>query len=63
MTAKDTVKALLERLPDECSLNEVLYRLDVLQAVAHGDAHLQAGRTIPHEQAAKNSCDGARCID
>ena len=38
MTTKDTVKALLERLPDDCSLDDVLYHLYVVQAVARGDA-------------------------
>ena len=50
MTTKGTVKALLERLPDDCSLDDVLYHLYVVQAVARGDADLQAGRRIPHEQ-------------
>jgi predicted transcriptional regulator len=52
MTAKDTVRALLDRLPDDCSLDEVQYHLYVVQAVARGDADEQAGRVIPHEQVA-----------
>ncbi len=30
MEAKETVRALLDRLPDDCSLDEVLYHLYVL---------------------------------
>jgi predicted transcriptional regulator len=52
MTAKDTVRALLDRLPDDCSLDEVQYHLYVVQAVAKGEADEQAGRLIPHEQVA-----------
>lgn len=52
MTAKDTVRALLDRLPDDCSLEEVQYHLYVVQAVAQGEADEQAGRLIPHEQVA-----------
>ena len=52
MTAKDTVRALLDRLPDDCSLDEVQYHLYVVQAVARGEADEQAGRLIPHEQVA-----------
>lgn len=52
MTAKDTVRALLERLPDDCSLDEVQYHLYVVQAVGRGEADEQAGRVIPHEQVA-----------
>jgi predicted transcriptional regulator len=52
MTAKDTVRALLDRLPDDCSLDEVQYHLYVVQAVARGEADEQAGRVIPHEKVA-----------
>ena len=52
MTAKDTVRALLDRLPDDCSLDEVQYHLYVVQAVAKGEADEQTGRLIPHEQVA-----------
>jgi hypothetical protein len=31
--AKQTVRALLDRLPDDCSVGDVLYHLYVLQAV------------------------------
>ncbi len=50
MTTKETVRALLERLPDDCSIDDVLYHLYVVQAVARGDADVAAGRTVPHEQ-------------
>lgn len=50
MTAKDTVRALLDRLPDDCSLDEVQDHLYVVQAVARGLADEQAGRLIPHAQ-------------
>lgn len=50
MTTKDTVRALLDRLPDDCSLDDVLYHLYVVQTVARGEADATAGRTIPHEQ-------------
>jgi predicted transcriptional regulator len=50
VTAKDTVRALLDRLPDDCSLDDVQYHLYVVQALARGEADEEAGRTIPHEQ-------------
>ena len=52
MTAKDTVRALLDRLPDDCSLDDVQYHLYVVQAVGRGLADGEAGRLIPHEQVA-----------
>ncbi len=53
MATKETVKALLDRLPDDCSLDDVLYHLYVLQAVERGQADSESGRTISHEQVAR----------
>ena len=50
MTAKETVRALLDRLPDDCSLEQVQYHLYVMQALERGRVDEEAGRTIPHEQ-------------
>ncbi len=50
MTAKDTVRALLDRLPDDCSIDDVLYHLYVVQAVGEGLADANAGHVIPHDQ-------------
>ncbi len=47
---KQTVRALLDRLPDDCSVEDVLYHLYVLHAVERGRADAAAGRTIPHEE-------------
>jgi hypothetical protein len=52
VTTKETVRALLDRLPDDCSLDDVLYHLYVVQAVAGGVADAEAGRTFSHEQVA-----------
>ena len=50
MQTKETVKAVLDRLPDDCSLDDVLYHLYVVQAVARGRADVDAGRTLSHKQ-------------
>ena len=52
MTTKDQVRALLDRLPEDCTLDDVQYHLYVVQAVANGDADEKAGRLTPHEQVA-----------
>jgi hypothetical protein len=52
MQTKETVRALLDRLPDDCTLEDVLYHLYVLQAIDRGLADVEAGRTISHEQVA-----------
>ena len=46
---KEAVRALLDRLPDDCSVDDVLYHLNVLQAVEHGQAEVAAARTISHK--------------
>jgi predicted transcriptional regulator len=48
--AKLAVRALLDRLPDDCSVEDVLYHLYGLQAVERGQADVAAGRTIPHDE-------------
>lgn len=54
MEAKDTVRELLGRLPDDCSLEDILYHLYVVQAVERGLADADAGRTISHEEVAEH---------
>lgn len=49
-TTKEKVRALLERLPDDCSLDDVQYHLYVLQSAARGDEDEAAGRVIPHDE-------------
>ncbi|MBI4480498.1 MAG: hypothetical protein HY651_10795 [Acidobacteria bacterium] len=53
MPTKDTVRALLDRLPDDCSLDDVLYHLYVIQAVEQGRSDAAAGRTVPHQNVAE----------
>jgi len=48
--AKEAVRALLNRLPDDCSMDDVLYHLYVLRAIERGQADVAAGRTLSHEQ-------------
>ena len=52
MTVKETVRALLDRLPDDCSLDDVLYHLYVVQAVGQGLADAETGRVVSHEEVA-----------
>lgn len=52
MTTKEKVQDLLTRLPDDCSLEDVLYHLYVIQAIDRGLADAEAGRTVSHEEVA-----------
>lgn len=53
MTTKEKVRELLDRLPDDCSLDDVLYHLYVVQKIDRGLADVEAGRTVPHEEVAE----------
>ena len=48
--AKTRVRELLDRLPEDCDLEDVLYHLYVLQRIAKGLADAESGRLVPHEQ-------------
>ena len=50
MTAKETVRAVLDQLPEGCSLGDVLYHPYVAQVAQQGLADAEAGRTLPHER-------------
>lgn len=50
MKVKETVRSLLDRLPDNCTLDDVLYHLYVLQSIERGRADVKAGRTLSHEE-------------
>jgi len=50
MQAKQAVRDLLDKLPDDCTLEEVLYHLYVLQQISEGLSEADSGDLIPHEQ-------------
>jgi len=50
METKARVRDLLDRLPDECTLQDVLYHLYVIAEVEKGTRELDEGRAIPHER-------------
>ena len=50
-TAKEEVRKLLERIPDEATIEEIQYHLYVREKIAHGLADAQAGRALSSEEA------------
>ena len=58
MTTKETVLAVLERLPDDCTIEDVQYQLYVTQAIAAGQADAEAGRVVP-TNSLKPNCDAS----
>lgn len=49
-SAKDEVRALLERLPDSVTLEDIAYHLDVVIKVLEAEAQLDRGEGIPQEE-------------
>jgi hypothetical protein len=50
MEAKQVVRELLEKLPDDCTLDDVLYHLYVLQRLSQGCLEAESGQVVPHEE-------------
>ena len=57
MDTKTRVRELLERLPDDCTIEDVQYHLYVLDKIDQGLADVEAGRTISHEEVARRLRD------
>jgi predicted transcriptional regulator len=52
-TAKQEVSELLNRLPDDCSLEDVQYHLYVLQKIERGLKDASEGRVYTQEEVEK----------
>ena len=51
MTAKEEILELIERLPDDATIEDAIERLVVLYKVQHGLDQLDKGEGIRHEEA------------
>ena len=49
-SAKQVAREVLDQLPDDCSLEDISYRLYVRAKVEEGLRDLDQGRVAPHEQ-------------
>jgi predicted transcriptional regulator len=50
---KQKLHQLVDRLPNNCSVDEALYRMYVLDHIERGLADVAAGRVVPHDRAMK----------
>lgn len=48
--AKKEVMRILERLPDDASLEDIQYHIYVRQKIEHGLEDVEAGRTLSEEE-------------
>lgn len=55
MTRPRNIKAdarrIVEELPDDATWEDLMYKIYVLESVEAGLADVEAGRSIPHEEA------------
>lgn len=49
-TAKDVARQLIDQLPDEATLDDIMYELYVRQKIEAGLQAVEEGRTIPHDE-------------
>jgi predicted transcriptional regulator len=48
--AKEEVMRILDRLPDDVSLDDIQYHIYVRQKIEHGLEDVEAGRTLSEEE-------------
>ena len=57
-TAKQEVKILLDKLPDECVLEDIQYHLYVVEKIQRGIARAYTEGTLSQEDVEKNLVNG-----
>jgi predicted transcriptional regulator len=53
-TAKQDAIAAIQRLPDTADMEEIMYRLYVLENIRRGQEDATQGKTVPAEQVLKD---------
>ena len=52
-STKQAILDMIQRMPDDCSVEDVMYALYVRKVIARGLADEAAGRLIPNEEVMK----------
>ena len=50
---KEEVQKLLERLPDDCTIDDLHYQLYVLDKIKRAEQEIASGAGIPHDDVRK----------
>ena len=53
MTVKDVVRQVIDTLPDESTIDDIIHALYINAKFNHGESEIREGRGIPHEDAEK----------
>jgi hypothetical protein len=51
MLTKETAKQVIDSLPDDVTMDDILYALHINSKFARGEKEIREGRGIPHEEA------------
>lgn len=54
MTTKEVIRKLLDRLPDNATIEDLQYQIYVLQKIQSGEEDLKAGRVKGHDEVMKD---------
>ena len=57
---KEAVMRLVQTLPDDCTIEDFQYHLYVIEKVEAGLREVDAGNTVPHEEAKRRMDEWAR---
>ena len=60
-SVKEQVIQMIQRLPDDCTLEQIQYHLYVRQQIAQGLADIDAGRVISHEEVRRRVARRRKC--
>ena len=53
MTVKDIARNVINSLPEEASMDEIIHALYVNAKFKHGESEIRQGHGVPHEEAKK----------
>jgi len=51
--AKEKLETLIKDLPDSVDIEEVMFRIMLLQKIESGEASIKEGKTLSHDEALK----------
>lgn len=60
---KQAALDLVQNLPDDCTWDDVMYRVYVRQKIEEGRRDIEEGRTIPHEQVLAEFANASDSVD
>ena len=51
MAVKDIAKQIIDALPDEATMDDIIHALYIKIKFEHGESEIKEGKGIPHEEA------------